>query len=269
LYSAATIVATIGFVRSGYGVLGIVGSTIVGIIWIVAAWRIARHTRSADRPLVVVLPGTLLALACIPLIARSLRTDPAFAASAVQSFLTVLLFLVVAPGALAAAGVRQRWTWGSLVTGVLAALALGFWSSTVSRVGLALHALYWIDAARRMETAVFAVPWWAAGAGLLAVAAGIVPFTHEVAIGALHFLILGPMMSALARHRFTPALAPAAWWWHHAAVLLLCVPLLLRGVISTGQWTSLAAAIGGTAVVVWWLAVLARRRTAPPVPSSV
>lgn len=268
LYGAATITATIGFVRSGYGVLGIVGSTVVGIIWILAAWRIARQTRATDHPLVVVLPGTLLALACIPLIARSLRTDPAFAASAVQSFLTVLLFLVVAPGALAAAGVRQRWAWGSLVTGVLAALALGLWSSTASRLGLALHALYWLDAARKMDSLVFAAPWWAASAGLLAVAGGIVPLTHDVAIGALHFLILGPMISALARHQFTPALASAAWWWHHAAVMLLCAPLLLRGVVVTGQWTSSASAIGGTAVVVWWLAVLARRRTAPPVPTS-
>lgn len=268
LYGTATIVATIGFVRAGYGVLGIAGSTIVGTVWMVAGWRIARHTREADHPLVVVFPGTLLALACIPLIAGSLRTDPAFAAAAVQSFLTLMLFLVVAPGGLAALGVRQRWTWGSLVTGALAALALGLWSSTASRIGLALHAIFWLDAARRMAAPVFALPWWAAGLGLLAVAAGAIPLTHDVAIGALHFLILGPLLSALARDRFTPALAPNTWWWHHAAVLLLCAPLLLRGITATGRSAGIASAIGGTAVVAWWLAVLARRRAVPPAPNS-
>lgn len=260
LYAAATLVATVGFVQTGYGLLGIIGSTFVGGLWLVAAWRIARSARSSDDPMVAVLPGTVLALACIPLIARSLRSDPAFAAAAVQSFLTALLFLVIAPGAMTAHRLRQRWAWGTVITGALAALALGLWPSMVTRVGLGLHALYWLDAARRIALPVFALPWYAGAFGLLAVASGVVPLTHDVAIGAIHFLVLGPFLSALAHGRLTPELPPNRWWWHHGGVLLLSAPLILRGTLPVeGRWTGIAAALGGSAVVTWWLLALMHR----------
>lgn len=261
LYAAATLIATAGFVQAGYGLLAIVGSTVVSAVWLVAAWRIARRVRTSDDPMVAVLPGTALALACIPIIARSLRSDPALAAAAVQSFLTALLFLVIAPGALSALGLRQRWAWGTVVTGALAALALGLWPSVMTRVGLGLHALFWLAAARRIDAPVFAWPWQASALGLIAVAAGVVPLTHDVAIGAIHFLVLGPLLSALARDHLMPTVSPRAWWWHHGGVVLLSAPLVLRGAFGMDAWwTGIASALGGSVVVGWWLAALARGR---------
>lgn len=265
LYAAATVVATVGFVQRGYGILGIVGSTLVGALWLLAAWRIAR----SDAPIVAVLPGTVLALACIPLIATSLRSDPAFAAAAVQTFLTALLFLVVAPSAVSALGLRERWPWATVVTGALSALALGLWPTVLARVGLGLHALSWLDVARRIEAPVFALPWLAAALGLLAVASGVIPLTHDVAIGAIHFLVLGPFVPSLTRSRIAAQLPPWAWWIHHGATAALAAPLLLRGAgwihaPSGGAMMGIASAIGGSALAAWWLAVLARRRAAPP-----
>jgi len=262
LYAIATIIATIGFIQRGYGLLGIVGSTIVGGLWIVAAWRIARAARQHDDPMVAVLPGTLLALACIPLIARTLRSDPAIAAAAVQSFLTALLFLVVAPGAVTAFGLRQRLAWGSVLTGTLSALALGLWPTAVARVGLALHALYWLAVARRVNRPVFALPWYAAAGGLVVVATGIVPLTHDVAMGAIHFLILGPFLSALAQRQLLAAVPSAAWWLHHAAAATMSGSLIARGAGVEWPWLDsrglgIAAAVGGSGVVLWWAAVLA------------
>lgn len=263
LYAAGTIIATIGFVQAGYGLLGIVGSTIVGALWLVAAWRIARRARSQDDPMVAVLPGTLLSLACIPLIAASLRSSPAFAAAAVQSFLTAMLFLVVAPGATVALGLRQRWAWGAVISGALSAMALGLWPSTVAKLGLAIHALYWIDVARRVPTLVLALPWYAAAAGILVVATGAVPLTHDVAIGAIHFLVLGPFLSALAHRGLSASVPSGAWWWHHLGVALLAGALVWRGGIApaVGATTGTAgaavvSAIGGTIVVGWWLGAL-------------
>jgi hypothetical protein len=258
-YVVATLLATVGFVQAGYGLLGIVGSTAVSLIWLLAAWRIAAKARAPDDPLVAILPGTLLSLVCVPLIASSLRSNPAFAASAVQSFLTVLLFLVIAPGAVAALGLRQRWAWGTVVTGALAALSLGLWPSIVTRAGLALHACYWVDTARRIDAPVFAAPWYAAAIGLLLVAAGTVPLTHDVAIGAIHFLVLGPFLSALAHRWISPSLPMQAWWWHHGGAALLAGPLVLRALVpAAGAWTGIASAIGGTIVVTWWVSVLTR-----------
>jgi len=140
----------VGFVQAGYGFLGITGSTIVGALWLLAALRVTRGVRGHDNPLATVLCGTVAALACIPIIAMSVRANPERAAAAVQSFLAFLLFLVVAPSALAAVGLRQRGIWVLCVAGLGAGLALGLWDTWVTRAALATLGLFWLDAARRM-----------------------------------------------------------------------------------------------------------------------
>ncbi len=258
LYALATVVATIGFAMAGYGLLGIVGSTIVGALWLVAGVRVARGTRGSDDPMVAVLPGTVLALSCIPIIATSLRSDPPLAAAAVQSFLSALLFLVVAPAALTALGLRQRWAWGTVVTGAGAAFALGLWPSVWTRIALGVHALTWLVAARRLPQVHHGVVWGAAALGLLLVAVGAVPLVHDSAIAAVHFLVLGPLLSALVARNLAAGLPSWAWWLYHGAVALLAAPLAWRALWG-GGWTGLASAVGGTAVVLWWGAVLGRR----------
>jgi hypothetical protein len=256
LYGAGTALATAGFVQAGYGLLGIVGSTLVGALWMLAAWRAARAARGSDDPLQLVLCGTVAALACIPVIAIALRRDPTLAAAAVQSFLALMLFLVVAPSALVALGLRQRGAWGLGVAGLGAGAALGLWEHPVTRVALAVLAAYWLDAARRMPTAPLRAAWGAAAVGLLALASGLLPAVRDVAVGAVHFLVLGPLLMSLAAPSVAAA-APEKWWWVYlVAVGTLAGPLVWRALGVASPGTAVASAIGGTAVLLWWVVLL-------------
>ncbi len=288
VYATFTLLATVGFVQAGYGLLGIVGSTVVGALWLVAAFRVARRIGitgpALDDPLLLVFPGTLAALACVPLIALSLRRDPPLAAAAVQSFLAILLLLVVAPSAAAAPGTAPHSPHGRrvrvrrmraapllLLAGLGAGAALGLWTAWPARLGLAMYALWWLDMARALRASPpFATAWALGGAGMLGLAVGVVPNVRDVAIGAVHFLVLGPLLPSLATPHLVPAPNARAWWLHLAAVTLLAAPLVWRGVAGGSAWTATASAMGGTAVVAWWVArVLSsasqrRLRTRPP-----
>lgn len=262
-YAAFTLVATIGFVQSGYGLLGIVGSTVVGVLWLLAAFRAARAARGSDDPLLTILCGTVAALACIPIIAIALRRDPALAANAVQSFLALMLFLVAAPSALVALQLRQRAAWGLCVAGVGAGLALGLWDALPTRTALLVLAAYWLDAARRMPAAALQVAWTAAALGLAALGLRLVPNTHDVGVGAIHFLVLGPLLMALAWRKPGGGVREWGWWVYLAAVALLAGPLVARGLGAGAAWTALASAVGGTGVLIWWGVVLGTRRGRP------
>jgi hypothetical protein len=258
-YAGFTVLATVGFVQAGYGLLGIVGSTVVGGLWLVAAVRAARAARGADDPLQTILCGTVAALACIPVIAISLRRDPALAAAAVQSFLALLLFLVAAPSALLALGLRQRAAWGLCLAGIGAGLALGLWDALPARVALLGLAGFWLDAARRMPALVLQVAWAAAAVGLAALGLRLVPNAHDVGVGAIHFLVLGPLLMALAWRRLAEGVSAWAWWVYLAAVALLAGPLVVRGMgVATGAWVGVGSAVGGTGVLLWWGVTLAR-----------
>jgi hypothetical protein len=117
VYGAATLLATVGFVRAGYGPEAIVGSTIVGVAWLVSAARVLRPRSEAEpsggggrraapspRPLTGMLPAVVLAEACVPPIAIFLRRDPVLAHGLVTTFLTMLLLGVVVPSVLATRG---------------------------------------------------------------------------------------------------------------------------------------------------------------------
>lgn len=260
-YAAFTGIATVGFVQAGYGLLGIVGSTVVGLLWLLAAVRAARAARGADDPLQTILCGTVAALACIPVIAISLRRDPALAAAAVQSFLALLLFLVAAPSALVALGLRQRAAWGLCVAGIGAGLALGLWDALPARIALLVLAAYWVDAAWRMPARVLQVAWAAAAVGLAALGLRLVPNAHDVGVGAIHFLVLGPLLMALAWRLLADGVRAWGWWGYLAAVALLAGPLVVRGMgAAQGAWVGVASAIGGTGVLVWWGVVLSSAR---------
>lgn len=264
-YAAATLVSVLGFAHSGYGPAATVGSTVIAVLWIVAAWRAFRRgnpgtdARGADNPLVIVFPGTLLALACIPVIALSATRAPDRAAAAVQSFLAALLFLVVAPSALTAQDRRPRWAWIALLSGSAAALAMGLWPASLTRAGLVVHAALWFDAARGIPSLPLRVPWMLAAGGAAALGLGALPLTREVGVGAVHFLVLGALLPSLAAGVSAERVRPTWWWLHLAAALALTGPLLLRA-FGAGAWTATASAVGGSLLGAWWLVALASRR---------
>ncbi len=272
LYGVATAVAFLGFLRAGYGVEAIAASTVVGGVWLVSAWRLRGRVLSPHDALAPVLPGVILAEACIPFIALYLDSDPSLASGWVATFLALLLLCVLVPSALAAQEVRVPAAPLFGLAGALGAVALGFWPSLPTRLGLGLYAVWLLWLARQdprfslhLRTA-----WAAVGLGLGGVAVDVLPNVRPVAIGAIHFMILGPVLASLAPLVLRRApVSDRAWWIGHGFAALLSVPLVLQG-LGSGAWTLSASALGGTGVVGWWGWALLRqgwiRSQAPPPP---
>lgn len=258
VYGAATVLSTIGFLRAGYGVLAIIGSTIVALQWMLAAWRVARAAPRGDL-LTLMFPGTLIALAWIPVIAASLRRDPELSAAAVQTFLAALMFTVVAPSALAARGVTRHASPVLVaVLGLGAAVALGVWPGWPARLALAAYAAWWLTALRPAALPLrLALPWGAAGVGLLTVSTGLLPYGHDVGIAAVHYLVLGPLLPMFLDARLGARVSPWAWWTYQSLVGAFAASIALRSVVQVA-WPSQAAAIIGTAILGWWALALWR-----------
>lgn len=269
VYAMATVVSFFGFLRAGYGPEGIAGSTVVGLIWLGSAWGIRDRVLRRDDPLALVPPGVLAAMTCVPFIALHLRSDPPLAQGLIATFLAVLLLGVIAPSALAAGGVRAVASPLLSACALLGALSLGIWPSVPARAGLALYAL-WLSTVGREGSLPRHLRWaWAiVGAGLLAMAAGILPNSRPVVIGAIHFMVLSPILGTLARTWLHRRLPEPAWWILHALVALLAGPLVIQG-MGGGVWTLSASAAGGVGVVLWWgwaLAIQGGRRGLPRGP---
>lgn len=256
LYGAATLLAFIGFATEGYRVPAIVGSTLVGGVWLTTGWRLAPFLRQLRHPLAVVPFGVTASLACIPPIAMNLRTAPDVAHAWVATFLTTLQLVVLVPSMLA--GERaQLVPWPALLlAGGLGSLALGAWSHPVSHVGLAAYAsVLLVFGTRAALPLALRVSWVAVAAGLFGMATSLLPNTRPVAVGALHFLVLGALLPTLARHH--APLSGTALWALVSAAAGLSLPLVLQG-LGAGLWTLTASAMGGTAFVVVTVVLIAR-----------
>ncbi|MBL8921398.1 MAG: hypothetical protein JNJ54_21240 [Myxococcaceae bacterium] len=250
-YALATTLAFAGFLRAGYGPEAIVGSTIVGASWLASAFRLRAAVRRFDDPLALVPPGIVAAMACVPFIALTLRRDPALAQQLVATFLGALLLVVVTPSALASLGVRAWPTPLLTVAGLAGAAALGVWPSPVARLGLALYALWLASAARERSLGwSIRLSWLLVGLGLLAMAAGVVPNARPAVIGAIHFLVLGPVLLSLAPRRW-PIVTRLATPPLLVALSLHSGALVLQA-FEAAPWSLAAAALGGLLAVAWW-----------------
>lgn len=273
VYGGAVATSFVGFVQAGYGAVAIVGSSLVGLLWIGTAWPLRRRIFPWGDPLGLVLPGVLFAQACVPFIARSVRQDPVVAQGFVATFLGSLLFLVIIPSALATLRVRTPFGPAVFVAGALGALFLGAWPTGMARGGLILFGLWIVSVgfnrAGSAKTALDAdwgqpfrthlrVVWLALGLGLLAVALGLIPNVRPVVIGAIHFVVLGPIMGTLAPLWLRRPPSELAWWLNYVAVGVLAVPLVVQG-MGVGSWTSTVSAIGGSWVLTWWFVVMVRQ----------
>ncbi len=258
VYGCATTVSIIGFLRAGYGPLAIIGSTIVAGVWIVSMRPLVPRMRDPTYgdPLAVVPLGIILSLACIPPIAVNLRSDPGVAHGFVATFLSGLLLLVILPSALASAHVSVK-SWPAFLTaGVLGALFLGASPNAFTRLGLVGYG--WL-----LGGAVFSprlslhvrLAWLAVVLGLMGLAVGWLPNNRPTAVGALHFIILGPVLATLTPQWLGAAPPPWFWWVGHAAWGSMSLALVTQGMgMSAG--TGVTAAIAGTATAAWWIIAL-------------
>jgi len=254
LYVFATVLAFFGFLRAGYGPEGIVGSTLVGVVWVITAWRLRGRLRDIFDPLALVFPGVLFAQLCVPPIAFYIRPNPDLAYAFVATFLAMLLLGVIVPSALASRGVRLPWPI-MLPAAVLGAASLGIWSTPAASIGLAVYGVLLVVAAVRGDFALhLRFAWLAVALGLMAMATGLLPNTRHVVIGAIHFLVLSPVLGTLSANWLRDSPPAWAWWISHALVVLLAGPLVALG-LGAGPYTLVLSAIGGSLLLCWWLVV--------------
>lgn len=251
-YAAATALAFVGFLRAGYGIEAIIGSTVAGLVWLGSGWRLRRRVVSWSDPLALVLPGIVGAMACVPFVAMTLRSNPSMAQALVATFLAALLLGVMVPSAFAARGVAVSAAPLLTVASLLGASSLGIWPAWPARLGLGVYGL-WLASAPVYRTlpSHLRLSWSLVGLGLIGMSAGLLPNVRPVVIGAIHFLILSPVLGSLAAARLPHPLPQRAWWFNHAFVAMLAAPLAAQG-FGAGAWTMTLSAIGGTGVVIWW-----------------
>jgi len=247
LYGLSTVVATVGFLNSGYGLIAIVGSAIVGALWFVAAFGRG----------VYIIIGTGLAEACGLPIALYTRTAPNLAQTWVASFLAALLLLVIVPSVLDLRDVRVSKP-TLLISGIIGALFLGAYPSPILGLGLAAYGLVLIPAIASSALPRFLqVAWWTLCIGLFGLASGLLPSQRSIVIGAIHFLVLGPVILSLVEPLLRQVVNPWGWWLGLLSVTGLTVPLVWHGLTGEPQALFLSA-WGGSGVASWWIILLVR-----------
>jgi len=257
-YALCTAVACVGFLHGGYGPVAIAGSTLVAAFWLWSARGILGRLKKLRDPLGAVPLGIVASLACVPPIALTLRTSPALAHGFVTTFLSGLLLVVIIPSVFAGRRISPGpWPF-FLATGCLGALSLGVAPNAVTRLGLLAFAGLMLAPVLSSRLELHARAAWAlVGLGLGAMAVGLVPNVRPVALGAIHFLILGPVLGSLAPLWLQTPPPTWAWWLGHASWGAMSAALVLQAfVASPATWT--VAALGGTATLLWWALVLAQ-----------
>lgn len=253
LYAASTAAAFGGFALAGYGPVAIAASTVIAAIWLYSVAPLVRRMARVHDPLGAVPLGLVASLACVPPIALNLRSDPALAAGFVSTFLSGLLFVVIIPSTLAARRISPGPWPLLLVSGGLGAAALGVAPSLPARAGLVVYAgLLLVPAFARRLAPHARYAWLPVTAGLLAMAVELLPNTRPVALGAIHFLILGPILATLAPLWMRRPPPPRMWWLGHGLWGAMSAALVLQAFIAD-RWTWTAAALGGTGTALWWL----------------
>jgi hypothetical protein len=269
VYAGATVVSTIGFATRGYWLPSIAGSTVVGLVWLHAAWQNRAWLRELRSWTWSAPLGVVIASCFVPPIALYTRRDPAFANELVRTFLGVLVFAVFVPSALARLRapppVGPLW----LVAALAGSLWLGVGVHDALSLGLiALGAWAGVGAARASVPSWLRAHWVALALALLALGAGALPKDDAVSVAGLHFAFLGPLLCTWVLdvdERGPPAWLWAAWSLSVAAMcggvlfasprasVLSLPPTLFASVAAWGGVAICAVALGG-------LALYARRR---------
>jgi hypothetical protein len=247
-YAAAVVVAGVGFFGWGYGVAAIVASTIVLAFWLVWTWQLWRAglARGAFAAAPV---GMIAAAALIPLVAIHARRDHALAQALVAGFLAALLFCVALPAALSRAGLRAPPAAWYVVCSLGAALYLGPLQLTAAMavfpLGLGALLLRAALGPGRLDVrALLAL----VAAALLLHALGLLPWTRPVAVAAVHFAVLGPVLHGLLLGDAGSGLARSLRWSHHALLAVMCVCIARPEVAGA----AVAAAITGGLLALGW-----------------
>ena len=267
VYALATLGATLGFAREGYGLLSIAGSTLVLLTWLGAAGSLGRELFRLRSWWAPAGPAILGAALAIPAVAYTLQRDPALARELVQGFLTLLLFGAFVPAALARAGapapLAPLWTLGALGT----ALVLGPWPQLPARALALVLALQVARAAWALRPWDRRLLWLGLALSQALLATGLLAETWPVAIAGLHFAILGPVLLELGAP-LVPRLGLGARLSYLAVLGVLTLAVLSPQRFPPGTAPRIAAAAGALLALAWVGGILARGGRPPDGPRT-
>ena len=247
LYSISVVSASLGFLFTGYGIVAIIGSTGVLIIWLISAFNLQRWTGRSQSWLKGVPIAILLGALCIPAIAV---TGGAERNQWLRTFLTLLLLGGAVPTACLLDGLRRPKGSGLwLAFTILAAIAVGPLDSSVLQLAFAGMGLILLFSTPK-EFTPNAVMWQITGLSLIII--GVSELNHFISIAGTHYMLLGPVLIAMTRPAFK---GEPSWleWWYLGALLLFTAAMAVPAVLPSLPNSALITAGSGSAVVVTWI----------------
>lgn len=246
LYLSATTFVCVGFAFMGYRFPTIAASTVLGVLWVMSAWR--GRTLWGRAPWLGAGPvAIVLATLCIPPIGVLTPRDPALGSAVAHSFLAILLFGLAVPTALSRlrAPAMPVWLWGPAA--LLGAGFVGVLPHPVTGLGLAVHgAVVAVATARASGDVIARVGFVIFAVSLVVVGVGVVPWLQPVSIAGVHVGLLGVVLLTLAPPPSTLERA-----------LMLGLALAMGAAVVAGLWWPLlsqqaAGVLGALLVVPLW-----------------
>ncbi len=258
IYAVGVLLSTIGFVRAGYAIDSILGSTLVCGVWLLSAWKQRKELWQSMSWLSSAPLGVLLASCMIPPIAVFTRRDPTFALQLVQTFLSLLIFLVALPSVLSRLNVVAPWTLYWLVCGISGGLFLGVVPHPILGLGLVGMAswVFWGMFQNEEVSLDQQTLWLTWAVGIAALGLELIPNVHVVAIAGIHLTLLGPFLAGFALSLTTTARFPAWLRWSYILTLLVMVTAIgIQHYIPHHEWTYISAS-AGSLLSVWLIGAI-------------
>ena len=263
VYALATALGTVGFALQGYAALSIAASTVVLGVWLSSAWglraqlkgSVGRRHASWWAP---AIPAILLSAITIPAVAATLRRDPALSHELVQGFMTLLLYGVAVPAALARQGApapdSRLWTLGAVGAALLLGPLPGLPSGLLTLLCAALLARAAWACKGPWDLRLL---WLLPVLGLIGLGTGLLAESRGLAIAGFHLVVLGPVLLSLGGdllpiHR---PLYRGAWHLGLGALTLgVLVPLWSVDLV----WTRVAVAGGALLALLAFVGIATR-----------
>jgi hypothetical protein len=247
IYSISVASACLGFLFTGYGIVAIIGSTGVLIIWLISAFNLQRWTGRSQSWLKGVPIAILLGALCIPAIAV---TGGAERNQWLRTFLTLLLLGGAVPTACLLDGLRRPKGSGLwLAFTILAAIAVGPLDSSVLQLAFAGMGLILLFSTPK-EFTPNAVMWQVTGLSLIII--GVIELSHSISIAGTHYMLLGPVLSAMLRGAFKQE---PLWieWGYLGSLLIFTAAMAAPDLLPSLENSAFITALSGSIVVVAWV----------------
>lgn len=227
VYAGTALVATVAFTFMGYRPFTIVLSTVVASLWVVMGirrWR--RADRRAKEWLDCALPGLIIGVSLIPVVAVTARRDLGLSREIAHVFVTTILLTVFIPAAWQALRRRRRvslFIFVPLV--VMTSVRIVFMDRApvpFAIAGCLLSVLTtWVIVSEPLDGLV-KLGWLILPASLLAGMFSSSAHGDALRIAGLHLLILGPVLTSLYP---SDEVGPGLKWAYRSTLLLMVVSI--------------------------------------------